>query len=79
MTIGNNNIWIYDDQWKIYDKYTKIYDIVSIVSVGAVTWYGKNCEITRKAVRINVHELAMSMSSVKKDMERGTVINYNYT
>ena len=36
-------IYIYNDhidQWKIYDtytKYTKIYDIVLIVSVGAVT------------------------------------------
>ena len=28
-------------------------------------------EITREAVRMNVHELAMSMSSVRKDMVGG--------
>ena len=37
----------------------------------------KDCEITRKTVRINVHEFSMSMSSVRKDM--GALINYNYT
>ena len=42
------------------------YYIISIASVGAVTWYGKDCEITRKAVRNYVHELALSNSSVKK-------------
>ena len=60
-----------------YTKYTKIYDIVSIVSVGAVIWYGKDCKITRKAVRINVHELSMSVSSVNKDMVKGKPI-YSY-
>ena len=29
--------------------------------------YGKDCEITRKAVRINAHS-NMRMSSVRKDM-----------
>ena len=27
----------------LYTKYMKIYNIVLIVSVGAVTWYGKDC------------------------------------
>ena len=35
--------------------------------------------ITRKAVRINVHELAMSVSRVRKDMVEGKPINYNFT
>ena len=64
--------YIYDYQWNIYDtytKYTKIYDsiwFVSIVSVGAVTGYDEDCEITHKSVRNYVHELTMSICQVSE-------------
>ena len=50
----------------INEIYENIYDIVSIVSVGSVTGYGKYCEITPEALKINVYELVISVSKVKK-------------
>ena len=76
-TIINGNIRNirYIRVYDTYTKYMKIYEIVSIISVSAaVTWYGKDCEITRNACSWTCYEHCR----VSKNIVEGKAINYNY-